>query len=749
MAGIFAIFRAVLRTNSWAAQWAKAGRSLGLRFAAERERWILWTPAVLGVGIGLYFALLDEPAVWIGPAGCALAVSCAILVKRWPGFLLAAIAVMIVAIGFTLAQWSTLGAGHVTLDRVIASTTVAGRVASVEQLADGTRVLLDKVRISVLEPPATPEHVRLRLRNKMPDLLPGDWIQVRARLAPPPPPAMPGSYDFQFLYYFQEIGGTGFALGRARLLSDTGDHLSLANSWERFRERLTTRIRDSIGGTAGAVAAALITGDRGAIPEEINDAYRNSGIYHLLSISGMHIGLVAGLLFALVRATLALVPTIALRYPIKKWAAAIAIAGALFYTLLAGATVPTQRSFFSMGLVLAAIILDRQGISMRFVAIAATIILIFQPEALLNASFQMSFAAVVALIAAYEVWGSAFAQGRDKGWLRRGLLYVGAVALTTVIATLATAPFSIYHFNRVALYGLLGNLIAVPLSSVLVMPAAVIGMVLMPFGLEDYGLVPMGWGIDLINASAQKIASADWAVTTIAAMPATALVAMVVGGLWICLWRGAWRGVGLAGIAAGIALAATAGRPDIIVDGNARLFAVAGADGRMLVSSKTTARFERDIWLRRAGYDAGEEEAWTKAASGDPISDGPRCDETGCIWQVRGETVAFVTERAALLDDCRTATIVVSAVPVSARRCPSARILIDRFDLWRNGTHALWIGANGVKIESVNGVRGKRPWVVRPGTARTPQLQPNQTPEEEEIDLDSATPIGETDTNIP
>ena len=688
---------------------------MSVSLAAERARWLLWSPVGLGVGIGLYFTLRTEPPIWIGPLAILIAIGCGILGRRRDYLLLVTIAFGLVAGGFALAQWRTFSVGHVFLERAVTSTTVSGRVASVEQLADGTRVILEKVRIGALEAHATPERIRLRLRGKATDLLPGVWLQVRARISPPPPPAMPGAYDFQFHYYFQEIGATGFSIGRTHIVADGDDQLTLAHRWESFRERLTTRIRDSIGGTPGAVAAALITGDRGAIPEEVNEAYRNSGIYHLLSISGMHIGLVAGLIFALVRAGLALVPAVALRYPIKKWAAIVALCGALFYTLLAGATVPTQRSFLMMGLVLAAILVDRQGISMRFVAIAATIILAFQPEALLNASFQMSFAAVVALIAAYEVWGQDFARGKDKGLTRRIALYVAAVALTTVIATVATAPFSVYHFNRVALYGLLGNLIAVPLSSVWVMPAAVIGMVLMPFGLEDFGLVPMGWGIDVINASAAKIASADWAVTTIAAMPPSALLAMVIGGLWICLWRGRWRRLGAVAVIAGIVLASFAVPPDILADGNARLFAFTSGDGRMMVSSRTGARFEREIWLRRAGYDVGEEESWPRTNRGKDL----RCDTAGCVWEAKGEIVAFITERAALIDDCRTASIVVSAVPVPGRRCPSAKALVDRFDLWRGGTHAIWIEKDGVRIESVNGVRGTRPWVIHPGSSRT------------------------------
>jgi competence protein ComEC len=704
---------------------------------AERARWILWVPVGLAVGIGVYFALTRQPPVWVGPAIFVAALAVAGLGRRHDALLLPALAVVTLAAGFMLADWRTLGADHVVLERPFGPTRIQGQIDKVESLPDGTRLVLDKVRITALQPPATPERVRLRLRGSQPELKPGQWIQVQARLSPPPPPAMPGAYDFQFLFYFDEIGATGFALGRARVLAGAEAQPALAHRWEGFRQHLTERIRGSIGGPAGAVAAALITGDRSAIPETLNAAYRDSGIAHLLSISGLHIGLVAGILFAGIRAALALFPAIALRYPIKKWAAVAAIAGALFYTLLAGATVPTQRSFVMMGLVLLAVILDRQGISMRFVAVAAAAILAVQPEALLNASFQMSFAAVIALIAAYESWGRAFARNRDSGWMRRIALYVAGVCATTIIATAATAPFAIYHFNRVALFSLLGNLIAVPLSSVWVMPAAVIGMVLVPFGLEDFGLKPMGWGVDVINAAAAAIAAADWAVTILPAMPGAALVAMVGGGLWLCLWRRTWRWAGAVPIAAGIGLAVAAVPPDILADGEGRLFALTSAEGRLLVSSRTTARFEREIWLRRVGFDAAQELNWSSVGA----ANAPRCDAAGCIAVVKGEVVAFATDRAALADDCREATILISAVPVRGRRCPSAHTVIDRFDLWRHGTHALWLKRGGIRVESVNGVRGARPWVVRPGMNRpTPSQISPQTPSEPADDEDEVPP---------
>ncbi len=684
---------------------------LAASFVAERLRWALWVPVVFAIGAGSYFALRVEPSWWIAPVLGVSAAGAAFLERRHQAAVVAAAVIAIGATGFSLAQVRTASLKHVVLDRPIGPTSVSGRIDAFESFPDGARITLDHVRVTGLEPPVTPERVRVRLRGKQDELTPGTWVSLRARLAPPPPPAMPGAYDFQFLSYFDEIGGTGFAIGKPRVTAEAGDTLTLTDRWKRFRQAITDRIRAGLGGATGAVSAALITGDESAIPQTLLDAYRDSGIAHLLSISGLHIGLVAGLVFAGVRMLLALFPSVALRYPIKKWAAVIAFLATVFYTFLAGATVPTQRSFVMMGLVLLAVVFDRQGISMRFVAVAALAILGFEPEALLNASFQMSFAAVIALIAVYESWSRWLVGRRDSGLLRRAWIYVVGVTVTTIVASMATAPFVVYHFNRITVLGLIGNFVAVPLSSVLVMPAAILAMVLMPFGLQQAGLVPMGWGVDLINAWAQFIAGFDSASLTAPAMPGTALVAFVLGGAWLCLWRRSWRRLGVAGIAAGLVIAMASRGPDILADGDGRLFAVATEDGRLLVSSAQASRFERGVWMRRVGFEAEQTEPWSKSRE-------MRCDALGCVGIIKGETINFATDSSALQDDCTPGAIVISAVPVPRRACTSAKLVIDRFDLWRKGTHALWIEPEGVRMETVNGFRGDRPWVVRPGGAQ-------------------------------
>ena len=692
---------------------------LGAVLGDERERWVLWLPVLLGLGIGLYFALPAEPPTWLGLAGIAAAGGFGWLGRRRTVPLVAALALGVLALGFAAVQWRTVFVAAPVLDHRLGPISVVGRVVAVEILPRAGRVTLDRLRIASLSPVQTPERARLRLAGNQPRLAPGDWIRLRAVLSPPPPPAAPGAFDFQRQSFFRQLGAVGFSLGAATVEKRprVEGPAAFGFALERLRQRISERVLAGLDGTPGAIAAALMTGTRGAIPVEVMAAIRDSGLAHLLAISGLHIGLVAGILFVGLRGALALVPPLALRYPIKKWAAVAALAGALAYALVAGATVPTQRAFLMVGLVLLAVLFDRRGLSMRLVAWAAFVILLLRPESLLGASFQLSFAAVAALIAVYEVVRDRrrLDEAGPSPWPRRALLYLGGVALTTLIAGTATAPFAIYHFNRFAVFGLAANLVAVPVTALWVMPWAVLTFLLMPLGWESLALAPMGLGIEVIVRVAETVSAWPGAVTLVPAMPVWGLAALGLGGLWLCLWRRPWRGWGLVGIAAGLAAVAVTTPPDVLVDGGGRLMAVQTASGAFAVSTRRTGRFNRGVWLRRVGQDA-DAPLWPRqgfSADGRLV-----CDHLGCILRAKGHVVALVSLPEGVAEDCWIADVVVAMVPVRGS-CPSAKTVIDRFDLWRHGGHALWLlDDGGVRVESVNGQRGRRPWVVRPRPRR-------------------------------
>ncbi len=698
----------------------------GRRLVAERDRWVLWTPVLLGCGIGLYFSLPVEPPFWVGLAIVALSGAAAVAAGRaaagdrgpWTTALLVASGVVLLGAGFAGAQWRASTVAAPVLSEPLGAASVVGRVVAVETRPKAVRVTLDRLRISRVAAARTPERARLRLTGSQPAIDPGDWIRVRASLSPPPAPAAPGAFDFQRRAYFERLGAVGFGYGAATVVATAseGGGFSAAIAIARLRRAVVDRVLAHTDQRSGPVMAALMTGERGAIAPAVMDAIRDAGLAHLLAISGLHIGLVAGILFVGVRAALALVPRLALRHPIKKWAAAAAIVGALAYALMAGATVPTQRAFLMIGLVLVAVLVDRRGLSMRTVAWAAVVVLLVQPESLLGPSFQMSFAAVVALIAAFEVLSARRGSAADgaPGPGRRIALYVGSVGLTTLIAGAATLPFVIYHFNRFADYGLAANLVAVPITALWVMPWAVAAFLLMPFDLEAVALTPMAWGVEAVIRIAETVASWPGAVAMLPAMPTWGLVAAAVGGLWLCLWRRRWRLLGLAGIAGGMATLVLVEPPHVLIDGRGALMAVRVDSGLLAVSSVRTARFTGETWLRRAGQE--ESAPWPETGR---WPDGPlACDAQGCLYRHGGRVVALVGQEGALIEDCWLADVVVSRVPVR-RPCPAATV-IDRFDLWREGGHALWLDGETVRVETVNARRGHRPWVARPKPRHTP-----------------------------
>lgn len=693
--------------------------AVGDRLAAERDRWALWLPVAFGLGIAVYFALPAEPALWAGIV--AAAATCGWAALRWPrGDALAALGAAMVAAGFATATLHARLADAPMLERPLRYAAFDGRVIEVETRTDSVRLLLDRVAIAGLAPEKTPARIRVTVRKPPDGIRPGDRLSGRASLMPPSPPAAPGAFDFARDAYFDRLGAVGYTLGRLRLERPPDDGMSFRLWVADVRLALTARIRAAIADpAAGAVAAALITGDRAAIPAAVNDAMRDSGLAHLLSISGLHLSLVAGIVLLSLRTLLAAVEPVALRRPIKKWAAAGALAVSFAYLQLSGGSVPTQRAFLMIAIVLVAILADRTAVTMRSIALAAMAVLVIAPDSMLGPSFQMSFAAVVALVAVYEAAQPRLtAWRRDGGALRRVWLYVGGTLLTTLVAGLATTPFGIYHFNRLQLYALAANLVAIPITGFWIMPWAVAAFALMPLGLDGWALAAMGWGVDAVIAVAYAVAAWPGAVWPVAAMPAWGLGLVAFGGLWLCLWRGAWRLCGAPAVAAGLASIAVAAPPDVLVDPGGRLLAVRAADGSIVLSGRRKTDFDADTWTRRAGHESAAAWPETGVAGGGRL----RCDALGCVYQAAGQVVAFAKDPAALAEDCGRAAVVVTLSSMRRRACARPALLIDPGRLRREGTHALWLRPDGVKVETVAADRGDRPWSPRissGGTARS------------------------------
>ena len=676
-------FRRAHRIRAACGAWLRAC----LDEEISRRRLFPWCAVAFGLGILVYFAAQGRPHVAAPLAGLTLCAVIAWLGRHDHRILRIIIAVAMLLAGFaaTMLRFERVDAPIIDGVRIAQLT---GSVISIEERTSDARLVIRVAAIDDRAPDALPARVRVTTRAAG-DLRAGDTITARVRLMPPPEAAWPGGYDFARSAWFARIGGVGSILGGARIVAPEtppGFAERVRAAIDNARVSTTRRIFDAIGGQPGAVAAALVTGKRGLITEETNAALRAAGIYHIVSISGLHMVLAAGTIFWLTRAGLALVPTLALGWPIKKIAAVAAIIGAVGYCIFSGAQVATIRAVIMTGVMLGAVLFDRPALSMRNLAIAAILVLAWQPETLLGPSFQMSFSAVVGLIAGAE-WMRARENrpgptpgtaGRFLRWLAAGML---GILTTTIIATIATGPFAAYHFQIANPYGLIGNALALPIVSLVVMPAGVIGVFLIGFGLDHFAWQVMGFGIARVLDVAHFVAGFEGSNLPVAAFGNGALALMVIGLLMATLFVSPLRRLAVIPAGIGFALAMTPDRPDLYVDRNGAGAAIRGADGRLVLLGRPST-FVTAQWLKADGdarlmTDAPED-------SDASLHAGVNCDPLGCTKAlVGGHAVAFVMDARAFREDCARAAIVIT--PLEAPPSCAAPRVIDRMTLQRHG----------------------------------------------------------------
>ncbi len=562
--------------------------------AEARPKLFPFVPVAFGAGIGSYFALGQEPrvAVLLG----LTAVAALALAAWWSGaerWQPVAMLILMMAAGLL---WAAGRAHHVAAP-VLGWRyygPVEGRIVGIDRSgSDQTRLTLDQVVLENVSPERTPARVRVSLHGDQDfiDPVPGMTVILTGHLSPPGYPAEPGGFDFSRHAWFERLGAIGYTRTPVLALEPPqGMDLAILS----LRLGIADAVRDRVPGDAGAFAAAILTGDRSAIPNKVLDDLRASNLAHLLAISGLHMGLLTGFIFAALRYGFALIPMLALRVNSKKLAAALALAAGGFYLVLSGGNVATERAFVMVAVMLGAVLADRQAVSLRSVAIAAMIVLILRPEALISAGFQMSFAATTALVAIFQ----------HVGPLTRRLPQWGApvvsLVLASAVAGFATAPFSAAHFGRLSDYGLLANLMSVPLMGTLIIPCAVLAAVLAPLGLAALPLRAMELGTAWILHVAQTVAGWDGAVRAVVTPPGAVLPLLALGALWLILWPGRARWGGIAGVVAALALWSQAERPDLLISDSGGLLGVMTPNGRAL-SKASGETFAATSWLENDG----------------------------------------------------------------------------------------------------------------------------------------------------
>ncbi|MFN4158824.1 MAG: ComEC/Rec2 family competence protein [Gemmobacter sp.] len=669
--------------------------------AQARGHLFPFVPVLIGCGVGAWFALPSDPPV---PVLAAVAMAClvaaALALRGSETVQPLSLAACCLAAGFLAAETRATLVDAPRLEFRYYGP-VQGRILAIDRSqSDRTRLTLDRVVLADTLPSRTPARVRVSLHGAAEGhvaLDPGQVVILTGHLAAPEGPVEPGGFDFRRMAWFDRLGAVGYTRTPVLLWQEAAPDEARVT---RLRAAIRRAVEARIPGDPGAFAAALMTGDRAGISPAALQSLRDSNLAHLLAISGLHMGLLAAFVFAAVRYGLALVPPLALRVPGKKVAALVALGAGGFYLVLSGGNVATERAYVMVAVMLTAVLFDRRALSLRSVAMAATVILLAQPETLTEPGFQMSFAATVVLIAGF---GAMAAQGVTRR-LPRWVAPLAMLVASSALAGLATAPVAAAHFNRMADYGLLANTLAVPVMGLMVMPAAVAAAVLSPVGGEGLALAAMELGTRWILGVAAWVAGLEGAVTTIPAPAPAVLPLMALGALWVILWPGWPRLLGLASMVIGIGLWAIVERPALLISADGALSGVMTDGGRAL-STDRGAGFAARQWLENDGDPATPARAAARMAySGPPAARSVWLGD----WRVvhlkgKGAVDAFPAA-------CAGADLVIIAARMPAPNGPCR--VIDLALLSATGALALHLDPTGA-LRMIPSNTGQRRWSKR------------------------------------
>lgn len=768
------------RTRELLAKLAPSARRLGpvMRAAAalevERGTPFLFVPVFLAIGAILYFNLLQEPAAWVLVLAAALALAIHVATRHRPLAKVPGAAVALILAGLVLGGVETARHQTQILGGEI-STTLTGRVTDMDLLDSGrTRLVIDVMETEKPKLRYAPQRVRVSARAVPAGLRAGSIVKGLVRLQPPSGPVRPGSYDFSFESYFDGIGATGFFMRGPELLPQTAPVThwqALAERVANTRHEIADRVRARIGGAEGDIAAALMVGVRAGIPDDVNEAMRRAGLYHIISISGLHMALVAGVFMGFLRACFALFPGFASRHPVKKIAAFAAILAIAAYLFISGGEVAAERSFIMLAVMLAAVLFDRAALTMRNLAISAMVVMVWSPHEIVGPSFQMSFAATAALVGAFAWWSDRPARRARRPTPPRGLLAAGlsraatvsgGLVVTSLIAGLATAAFGIYHFQRVSPLGLASNLAAMPVVSLIVMPFAVLAALAMPFGVEGPFLDVMGWGLSGMIAIARWFSGRSPldAVGQISGLSVVLLAsALVVATMSTTILRLAAVPIALAGLL-GLFSVST---PDVLVSEDGKLVGVATGSGTIAVDRDRPNAFTLVNWKRTLGAEEvtkpakrgeGGQKTQQKQKTQEPQAlPGPDrfvCDDTQCVIALEGGGRLVHTGDVEIARNaCLDARIIVLDNPTVDLRCADPAVaVIGARALALSGSAAIDLdgrtaGAAPVVAYSIAG--NARPWhrhrIFSRAARGMPAFVPKRKPVRPDAQLGPALPV--------
>ena len=647
------------------------------------------------IGIAAYFAWPSEPEVRLIIVLCGLAGGFWFVFQRrlWTGVGLVWLIFML-TLGLGRAVWHTAEADTPRLPQQERTYRIEGWVSAIEKSGNSERFVVELLSVRGMAEGRMPKKLRIRVTKKPdPPIEAGATINWLVASKAPPGAVVPGAYDPGQAAYFKGIGGFGFGYGAPETQGDAE-----LGSWDlvrraviRWRYGLADRVVAAAPNGTSGLQAALMTGVRRFIPAEQTDNLRIAGLAHILAISGLHMALLAGGTYSGAAFILACILPLSRRYDVRKFAAAAAIGAATFYLVLSGASVATQRAWVMSTIFFLAIILDRRAVSMRSVSVAALITLALHPESLISVGFQMSFAAVTALVAVYQVWQNIRPAYSQRGIIRRVVDFISSLSVTSLVAGFATGAFALFHFNRFAKYGFAGNLLAMPLFSLFVMPLAVVSLLSMPFGLEAGPLYLMSKALEPILRAASWVAEWPGAMLYIGAAPNWVLPVFGSGFVALCMGRRWWKLPGLALMGVAFAGWGQAPSPDLRIseDGKVAFWQPPESEGAnpvLLVGSRRSDRYGREQFAQRAGLTDAD---W--APYEDRIA---QCDSLACRAKIGAWQVSILQSPSEVPEECMASDLVILAVrsagPVARRNCGA--VLVDEGTLRETGALDVYLG---------------------------------------------------------
>ncbi len=666
------------------------------------------------LGIGLYFGLPFEPdwrilAILLSVIGGLLLIVQRSEKRRYSQIFVG------MALGFCLVFGVFRAAIHTDMTNTPFLSSekqiyqITGWIEAIEKSGTGFRWQLRVNEIEHIRYNKKIENkpLRVRVKAKTEGFQVGETITIRAFMSAPPGPVVPDGYDPARRAYFQGFGAYGFAVSTAIRVEayPSGRMEALSKHLARFRYNLAHKILAQSPEKTAGLQVALLTGVRTYIPKEQTEALRIAGLAHMLAISGLHMGLLAGSGYYLATLGLAVIAPLSSRYDVRKFAAWVGILMATGYLLLSGAGVSTQRAYIMAIIVFAAVLLDRRAISLRSVAFAAWITLFLHPESLTSAGFQMSFAAATALVCFYTYWRQLGFERYERGFIARVRRNFIGITLTSIVAGAATAGFAALQFNRIARYSLLGNLLAMPIFTAVVMPAALLVLCALPFGLEKYPLWLMGQGIDLIFIISKWVAGLNGSVIYLSSVPKPVMALFAMGFTALCIARPFFKGIGVVGILVCIGFIVFAKTPNMRVSDTGKIAFWNSTQTKLWVERIRTDRYGREQFIQRAGRNDVKFSKYTDGLA--------LCDGQACRFDVNGQRVSIVKTPESVVQECTNADLIILTVrnigPVIRRKC--AAKLLDRTDFKSMGAIDIYANTSGLVLKQSNPKsRQTRPW---------------------------------------